>query len=266
MISDTIKVAIAHDNHEFVGIMQNFLSQHSDILLVGTANDGESILSIINEQRPDVVVLDIIMPRLDGIGVLERINEMNGHRPKVVVLTVFRRGRIMQQVMESGADYQLLMPCNFDVLLEKIRQLAGKVKPPKSAAITMFETLTMDQKVSDIIKELGFPVHRKGYYYTCDAIMLAIGDDHSVGPLNSKIYPLIAAKHNTTRMTVESDIRNCINIICSRGNTPFINRLFGPGKAELGITNKEFIATITELLKYRGIERVMSEELSAPQP
>jgi two-component system, response regulator, stage 0 sporulation protein A len=249
MDSDRIKVAIVDDNREFVDIMQEFLSQHSDIALVGTAYDGEGILTIINDQQPDVVILDLVMPHLDGIGVLERINEIKGQRPKILVLTVFGQEKIMQQVMALGADYYLIKPCNIDVLLSRIRQLGGESKPYRAASAAITEPRSLEKEVTDFIREIGVPAHIKGYYYVRDAIILVIENDDLIGAVTKELYPLIAGKHNTTAGRVERAVRNCIGIACRRGNTTLINRLFGPGKAEQGITNSEFIATIADRLK-----------------
>ncbi|MDR3591438.1 MAG: sporulation transcription factor Spo0A [Negativicutes bacterium] len=249
MVLDRIKVAIVDDNREFVDIMAEFLSRHSDIALVGTAYDGEGILAIITEHRPDVVILDLVMPHLDGIGVLERINELNGERPKVLVLTVFGQEEIMRQVIRLGADYYLLKPCNLDVLLSRVRQLAGEAGPSRPAAAAADESRPLDKEVTDFIREIGVPAHIKGYYYVRDAIILVLENDELIGAVTKELYPLVAARHDTTAGRVERAIRNCIGVACRRGNINVINRLFGPGKTEQGITNSEFIATVADRLK-----------------
>jgi len=118
----------------------------------------------------------------------------------------------------------------------------------------------MDQKVTDVIRGIGIPAYLKGYYYSREAIMLTIENDDLMGAITTKLYPLIAEKHHTNARRVEANIRNFISVVCSRGNTPFINRLFGPGAAEKGITNKEFIATIADGLKYGGLDPVIHED------
>ncbi len=248
MVTDRIKVAIVDDNREFVDIMAEFIGQQPDIILVGTAYDGEGILTIIKEHRPDVMILDLVMPHLDGIGVLERIKELNGQRPKVLVLTVFGQEEIMRQVMELGADYYLLKPCNVDVLVARIRQLAGETRPQRSTPALAAEPRSLDKVVTAFIREIGVPAHIKGYYYVRDAIVLVIENDDLIGAVTKQLYPMVAAKNDTSSGRVERAIRNCIGVACRRGNTAVINRLFGPGKAEQGITNSEFIATVADRL------------------
>jgi len=116
-------------------------------------------------------------------------------------------------------------------------------------ATTMIEPRTMEQRVTDIIKGIGIPAHFKGYYYVREAVLLVVENDELMEGVTTKLYPLIAEKHGTTPGRVERAIRTCLGAACSRGNTLFINRLFGPGKAEHGITNKEFIVRIAKQIR-----------------
>jgi len=113
----------------------------------------------------------------------------------------------------------------------------------------MIESHTMEQKVTDIIREIGISARFKGYYYLRDAIVLVIENDEFLRGVATKLYPLVAEKYHTSGSCVERNIRHCLSITCSRGNITFINRLFGPYSAERGITNKRFIKTIADLLK-----------------
>ena len=124
MIRETIKIAIADDNREFVAIIQEYLTGQRDFELVGVGYDGEQILTIIEEKKPDVVILDIIMPHLDGIGVLESLQGLRGKRPKIIMLTALGQESITQRVVELGADYYILKPFNMDVLASRIRQFS----------------------------------------------------------------------------------------------------------------------------------------------
>ena len=113
----------------------------------------------------------------------------------------------------------------------------------------MSEPRTMEQRVTDIIKQIGVPAHLKGYYYVRDAILLVIENDEFLRGVATKLYPLVAEKYHASGSCVERNIRHCLSIACSRGNITFISRLFGPYSAERGITNKRFIEMIAYLLK-----------------
>ena len=251
MTKESIKVAIADDNREFSGIMQEFLHDQADIELVGVAYNGEQILTIMEEQQPDVVILDIIMPHLDGIGVLEQMNIKGGRRPKIIMLTAFGQEAITQRVVELGADYYVLKPFNMDVLVSRIRQLAGSITSQRRVVAQAIKARPVDVEVTNIIREMGIPAHIKGYQYLRDAIIMIIAEIELLGAVTKVLYPMIAEKHQTTPSRVERAIRHAIEVAWSRGNSDMINRLFGyTVKLEKSKpTNSEFMAMIADKLR-----------------
>lgn len=256
MVRETIKVAIADDNKEFSDILQECLNREPDIELVGVAYNGEQILSIIEEKLPDVIILDIIMPHLDGLGVLERLNLSNNtKRPKIIMLTAFGQETITQRVVELGADYYVLKPFNMDVLISRIRQLAGTVNVthPVTAAATMpvVKARPIDVEVTNIIREIGIPAHIKGYQYLRDAIMMIVAEVELLGAVTKVLYPMIAEKYSTTPSRVERAIRHAIEVAWNRGNIEMINKIFGYTiKLDKGKpTNSEFMAMIADKLR-----------------
>jgi len=231
--------------------MQECLSQQPDINLVGVAYNGEEVLTIIDEKKPDVVILDIIMPHLDGIGVLERICAMSSKRPKVIMLTALGHENITQRVVELGADYYILKPFNMDVLVSRIRQLANTITSQRPAATQSIKARPLDMEVTNIIREIGIPAHIKGYQYLRDAIMMIINEIELLGAVTKVLYPMIAEKYSTTPSRVERAIRHAIEVAWSRGNMDMINRIFGyTVKLEKGKpTNSEFMAMIADKLR-----------------
>jgi two-component system, response regulator, stage 0 sporulation protein A len=250
-MKDKIKVAIADDNRGFSDIMQECMLQQPDIDLVGVAYNGEEILAIIAEKKPDVVILDIIMPHLDGIGVLERLNGSTGKRPKMIMLTAFGQENITQRVVELGADYYILKPFNMDVLINRIRQLAITVTSQRPVVAQAIKSRPVDVEVTNIIREIGIPAHIKGYQYLRDAIMMIIEEIELLGAVTKVLYPKIAEKYTTTPSRVERAIRHAIEVAWSRGNMEMINKLFGyTVKLDKGKpTNSEFMAMIADKLR-----------------
>lgn len=251
MISQQIKVAIADDNKEFIELLQEHLAHEKDIDLVGIAYNGEEMLSIVEEKSPDVVVLDIIMPHLDGIGVLERINSLGSKRPKIIMLTAFGQESITQKTVELGADYYVLKPFNIGVLISRIRQLAGFAGPVRQVSAPVAKARPIDIEVTNIIREIGIPAHIKGYQYLRDAIMMIVAEIELLGAVTKVLYPMIAEKYNTTPSRVERAIRHAIEVAWNRGNIEMINKLFGYTiKLDKGKpTNSEFMAMIADKLR-----------------
>lgn len=246
----SVKVLIADDNREFCEILKDYLTSQDDFELVGIANNGIDALEIIREKQPDIVVLDIIMPHLDGIGVLEKLASGNyGQRPKIVMLTAFGQESMTQRAVELGADYYILKPFDIEVLGNRLRQLAnGQTQVPTT---TPPRTRNLDVEVTNIIHQMGVPAHIKGYQYLRDAILMVINEINLLGAVTKELYPMIAQKYNTTPSRVERAIRHAIELAWDRGNVEMMNKYFGYTiNVERGKpTNSEFIAMIADKLR-----------------
>ena len=249
MSRKTIKLLIADDNREFCELLKEFISQQDDIVLVGVANNGLEALDLIEQHTPDVVVLDIIMPHLDGIGVLEKLLNRMSHRPKVIMLTAFGQENITQRAVELGADYYILKPFDFSVLVTRIKQLSEGMNIAQY--ISPVKPKNLDVSVTNIIHEMGVPAHIKGYHYLREAILMVINEVNLLGAVTKELYPMIAQKYQTTPSRVERAIRHAIELAWDRGNVEMMTKFFGytinleRGKP----TNSEFIAMVADKLR-----------------
>jgi two-component system response regulator (stage 0 sporulation protein A) len=249
MIREKIKIAIADDNRDFVAIIQDYLTGQADFELVGVAYNGKQILTIIEEKSPDVVILDIIMPHLDGVGVLESLYGLPGKRPKIIMLTAFGQESIAQRVIELGADYYILKPFNMEVLAKRIRQLTTEITVHRPVVARAINIQPADVEVTNIIREMGVPAHIKGYQYLREAIVMIIVEIELLGAVTKILYPRIADKYSTTPNRVERAIRHAIEVAWNRGNTDAINRLFGYTTKIRKPTNSQFMAVIADKLR-----------------
>lgn len=261
MTVQRIRVLIGDDNREFCDLLRAYVEGQSDLELVGVAHNGTEVLEAIARTHPDVLILDIIMPHLDGIGVLEKLNVMtNVTRPKVIVLTAFGQENITQKVLEMGADYYVLKPFSLDVLGTRVRQLAsnglsGQTTSPgttvSNESVAQARTISLDSEVTSIMREIGIPAHIKGFRYLREAILMVVGRIELLGHVTRELYPTIARTHETTSSRVERAIRHAIELAWSRGSSETINNLFGHtvnrdrGKP----TNSEFIAMVADRLR-----------------
>lgn len=255
-----ISVMVADDNREFCNLLSDFMSSQKDINLVATANNGLDAVDKVQEYRPDVLILDIIMPHLDGLGVLERLNNSDQHRPRVIVLTAFGQESITQQALRLGADYYVLKPFNIDVLVRRIRDLqsdGGPVVAMDSISnkyiVNDSPKINLEVEITDLLHELGVPAHIKGYQYLRFAINLVIQDMSILNSITKTLYPEIAIKYDTTPNRVERAIRHAIETAWERSDLEVINRLFrytirnDRGKP----TNSEFIAMLADKLRLK---------------
>lgn len=245
-----VKILVADDNKDFCELLKEYLNQQEDFILTGIAYNGQEALELIEQHNPDVVILDIIMPHLDGIGVLEKLSAGTVNpRPKVIMLTAFGQETFTQRAMDLGADYYVLKPFDFSVLATRIRQLADGFNVAQY--VTPVKPRNLDIAVTNIIHEMGVPAHIKGYHYLRDAILMVINEINLLGAVTKELYPMIAQKYNTTPSRVERAIRHAIELAWDRGNVEMMTKFFGytinleRGKP----TNSEFIAMVADKLR-----------------
>ena len=250
-----MRVLIVDDNREFVSLLKEYLEKQDDIEVAGVAYNGVEALQAIEATDPDVVVLDIIMPYLDGIGVLERMDKQTlEKRPKVVMLTAFGQESITHRVLELGADYYILKPFDLNILTDRLRQLFSQGSAAPKAPTVRDKDRGQDSKVTAMMHELGIPAHIKGYHYLRDAIIMVVDRVDLLSKITKELYPAIAQKYLTTPSRVERAIRHAIEVAWDRGNMDFIQRVFGhtisqeKGKP----TNSEFIAMVADRLRLGG--------------
>lgn len=264
---EKLNVAIADDNEKMVEILGQMIEEDKDLELVGKAHDGEEICEIIREKKPDVVVLDIIMPKLDGLSVMEEITRDKGiqNTPSFIVISAVAQGRITEDAFRLGADYYMLKPFDNRMLLGRIKQLRGResrrtLVPVHThtvpASVVREETAPyakkdLEAEVTGIIHEIGVPAHIKGYQYLRDAIILSVKDVEMLNSITKVLYPTIAKKYQTTPSRVERAIRHAIEVAWSRGKMDTLDSLFGYtvslGKGKP--TNSEFIALIADKIR-----------------
>lgn len=247
-----LRVFVADDNREFSDLLVEYLEQQPDIEIVGKAYNGKETLELIRENPPDILLLDIIMPHLDGLGVLEKLNEME-EKPKVIMLTAFGQEDITRKAVELGASYYILKPFNMEVLVERIRLLGNgsSTTPTVHSLARPVKKSSLEADVTNIIHEIGIPAHIKGYHYLREAIMMVVEEVDLLGSVTKVLYPRIAEKFDTTSSRVERAIRHAIEVAWSRNNIETIKKFFGYTiNTERGKpTNSEFIALVADRLR-----------------
>ncbi|MCD7824425.1 MAG: sporulation transcription factor Spo0A [Clostridiaceae bacterium] len=253
-----VKVLIVDDNKRIVNLLKEALSREEEIQVAGTAADGEEALKLIHTLKPDVVLLDLIMPKIDGLGVMERLqNSDEEDKPQVIVVSAVSQENITERAFLLGAAYYILKPFDTRVLVSRVKAVGIDGKGENKVINTVFENHipkfqnTLEAEVTNIIHEIGVPAHIKGYQYLRDAIIMSVNDAEMLGAITKRLYPTIAKNHQTTSSRVERAIRHAIEVAWSRGKMDTIEELFGytvssrKGKP----TNSEFVALIADKIR-----------------
>ena len=246
-MSRKISVLLA-DNSEYFAIpCANVMKAHGlDVTM--TEKDGRAVLEAVTNHQPDVVLMDVFLPRLDALGVLEGLEQKElTHRPRVMIMSGFDNPALEREVMAAGADYYFLKPFDAAAMSRRILSLWGESDDShRQAPLTPSRNLEM--QVTEIIHQIGVPAHIKGYQYLRDAILMAIEDGEIINAITKRLYPAVAKRHGTTSSRVERAIRHAIEVAWDRGDVDVLTAYFGYTiQSERGKpTNSEFIAMISD--------------------
>lgn len=262
-----ITVMIADDNETLVEELMGLINGESDMEVIAATGDGGEALELLEKKKPDVVLLDMILPSLDGLALLERLPKETKKSTVFIVLSVMGQESITEEAFLLGAKYFLLKPFNKESLLKKIRQAGRRFPVTKKEPGEGYKGKRGEDKVSleiivtDIIHEIGVPVHIKGYQYLRDSIMMAVQDMDILNSITKQLYPAIALRNHTTASRVERAIRHAIEVAWNRGKMDTIDALFGytihAGKGKP--TNSEFIALISDKIRLEYRDQIKED-------
>ena len=266
-VKDKITVLMADDNPEIAKTLTSFIEKEEDMEVIGVAKDGNQAFDMIINTQPDVVLLDVIMPHLDGLGVLEKINMINMPKtPMFIMLSAVGQDKITQRAVELGAQYYVVKPFDIQLLLKRIKDLKH-YKPSQFKNCTINREIkapyieispenkkseeNLEALVTNVIHEVGVPAHIKGYQYLREAIMMVVNNIDVINQITKQLYPDIANKYGTTPSRVERAIRHAIEVAWGRGQQEVVENIFGYtiSAAKGKPTNSEFIAMIADKLR-----------------
>ena len=243
------QVFIADSGEDFCTGLTAALQRAGGFQVVGTANDGEQAIRLIQERKPEVLVLDLMLSKQDGISVLKNIAGMD-RKPITLATSAFVTEYVSAAAANLGVRYLMLKPCDMTALVERLEEIRGgenlrladKRRPDKNS---------IENMVTGIIHEIGVPAHIKGYQYLREAIIIAVNDMDVINAITKVLYPQVAKTFQTTPSRVERAIRHAIEVAWDRGDLDTLQRFFGytvsntKGKP----TNSEFIALIADKLQ-----------------
>lgn len=264
-----LNVAIGDDNERILELLGDIVSSDKDLTLVGKANNGEDMCRLIKNKQPDVVLLDLIMPKMDGLSVMDEVAKDKNIKkfPQFIIITAVGQEKITEDAFRKGASYYIMKPFQNETVLRQIKYIQTETQPEKPKTNNLTRNVenaleeqvedNLENKVTSMIHEIGIPAHIKGYHYLRDAIMMAVEDMDVLNAITKILYPTVAKKHHTTSSRVERAIRHAIEVAWSRGKVDVLDKLFsytvsyGKGKP----TNSEFIALVADTIRLEQKKR-----------
>lgn len=244
---------LADDNQSILDLLTDYFSRKDDIEVVATVSDGTEIADAVRAHGPDVLVMDIIMPRRDGFMALEEIARLEAEiQPKVIVLSGLSRDDFIMRAIALGASYYMVKPFDLHLLYSRILEVAGgaAVVATDSAPATQAAE-TVDERITNLFLTLGIPAHIKGYQYLREAVHMVLENHDVINRITKELYPGIAKRFETSASKVERAMRHAIEVAWSRGRLDTVNRMYGYKVFDAmdKPTNGEYISCVSELIK-----------------
>ena len=242
-------VLIADTSEEFCSSLSKALQSAEGFQVLGIAADGEQAISMVSQRKPDILVLDLMLAKQDGISVLKAISGME-RKPAVLATSRFVTDYVASSAANLGVRYLMMKPCDMAAMVERLEELRG-APDRQHQALQKNTSSSIEAMVTGIIHEIGVPAHIKGYQYLREAIIIAVGDMDVINAITKVLYPQVAKTFQTTPSRVERAIRHAIEVAWDRGDLDTLQRFFGytvsntKGKP----TNSEFIALIADKLQ-----------------
>jgi two-component system response regulator (stage 0 sporulation protein A) len=250
-MQEKFKLLVVDDNGMTREVMNQGLGRMEEIQVVGLAANGQEALEMIRKYQPDIMVLDLIMPILDGVGVLEQMHKMPGKHPDVLVLSAMGSEDVVNEVMRFGVRYFMVKPFEIDQICRRIRDIIDQNHSGKSGGYTLGNQnhpRSVDEEITSVFLTIGIPAHIKGYQYLREAVKMVMERKQLIGSITKELYPGIAERFDTSASKVERAIRHAIDVAWTKGRIENINRIFGYNIYTLHDkpTNGEFIALLAD--------------------
>ena len=246
-MANEVRVILADASEEFRILLKDTIEETGEFRVVGSTGDGEQLVQMAQELKPQLVIMDLVLPGLDGVGVLSRLQAMQAEMPQVIVVSSFCSDRVVQQATDMGVYFFLPKPASDSSLMEHMRRAIN----PQEEREEVVHAPSLEGRVTGIIHEIGVPAHIKGYQYLREAIMIAVDDMDVINAVTKVLYPEVAKRFATTPSRVERAIRHAIEVAWDRGDLETLQHYFGytVNSAKGKPTNSEFIALIADRLQ-----------------
>lgn len=247
-MENRVKILIADGNDEFCGHLKQTLERSGGYEVVGIADDGEKALALLSSEQPDVLVLDLLLSKADGISILKQAHSME-KQPVALVLSGFMTEYVGNMAVSLGVQYFMAKPCDFELVAERIREIVATEQQARAMTARRGE-INIEAMVTSIIHEIGVPAHIKGYQYLRTGVQLVVESPEMINRITKELYPTIARRFNTSSSKVERAIRHAIEVAWARGRIDVLNQVFGKNVCTLAEkpTNGEFIALVADKL------------------
>ena len=212
------RVFLADGSRDFLELLRAELEMQPDLSVVGCAVRGDEAYAQLAGLCPDVMVIDFLLPGLDGLGLLRRLRKED-RMPCTLVVSAFYNVHVAQMASLLGVRDYLPKPCGMDELIVRIREAANTRQQP---ALRGFDTA-----IKEALASFGVPANLNGRRYLEEALRRALQDRGVLHGITKILYPDLARYFGTTAVCIERSIRSAVFRGWEQGSAERRRQYFG---------------------------------------
>lgn len=241
-----IQVAVAEHDARLLEELRYVIGNDGELNIVGTAGDGKEACKLLEENEIDVMVMELLLPYIDGFGVLDKYSKKS-KKPKVIMTTSLYNNAIVKESFKKGVDYFVVKPYEVDTITTRIKQIAEQDDVLESGNYGY----DLNSLIAKNLIQIGVPASLKGYKYVATAIKKATENQEVLEGVTKILYPEIAKMYDSTPQRVEKAIRHAIEVAWNRNSESELKKKFSVAldKGKVRPTNSEFIAVMSEYIR-----------------
>lgn len=230
-----VQVMIAEDNIELSSMYCRFLTKDKNINIISKTRDGESTVEMYQALKPDVLLLDLDMPKLNGLEVINRISKDSDEKNKCNIIVISGNVELMHRLFNTAKVYRIMpKPTNLDEVLSLIKDISNAPKE-------------LDQiKLKSLLLELKFNLYSKGTLFLIDAINIAYNNPVLLCKIED-LYNRVSIKNNVSVNKVQRSIRSSIDVMNNHISHELLRSFFHIYNNDI-IAPKYFFTIIIEYL------------------
>lgn len=211
-----IKVMVADDNTSLNDLCCNFLTKDKDIEIVSSTIDGETTLEKYKELKPDVLLLDLSMPKMNGLDIINNLCLDENEKKKNNIIIISGNSDLRYNILNTSKVFRIMpKPISFDRILYTIKEIVSEQNQEK----------INERKIRDFLFSLNFNLYADGTIYLIDALKIGIENQKLLRNIKD-LYDKVAEIHSIPSNSVKWSIRNAIETMNNNTSKNEINSIF----------------------------------------
>lgn len=256
-----IKISIADSNIKTHKMLSKSIDNHEDMKIINISSEGKSCLANLKESKPDILIMDLLLPKVAGFEILDYIKNNDAYKDIIVIImTALTNDNIIHRITDYGVDYVLDKPFNSDHLIRKAHVLYSMKLVEKDNLLR--EKIIYDKNygvITNMLIDIGLKPHLNGFHYFKTAIYKSAKEITLLNAMTKELYPLVADVYKVEPINVESSMRHVLKLAWKNNKQAkkVIKQYGYKNNPARRPTNSKFISILSNYLRSNDPEQYL---------